>query len=315
MEYRTFQKIKEKISIIGLGTWQYSETWGVLDYNTAKSIIANAIEHGINLIDTAAVYGKGKSEEFIGKALKELNTRDDVFIATKIPGDFLNKDDVFKAVNRCLSRLQVNTIDLMQVHWPPLWHNFPTCGYMRALEQLIELGKIRYIGLSDFPVELIEAAQNCLSKHDISSIQVRYNVIERAAEIDHIPYAEKHGMMLLAWSPLAKAALTGKYSINDLSKFTDLRNSDPLFYPENFKEIMKLVDVLKRIGEKYNKTPSQVALNWLIVSSNSVIPIPGAKNVQQLIDNIGAADWKLSYEDWYEINEASKNLKITYVTW
>lgn len=315
MEYRNFQKISEKISVIGLGTWQYSETWGMLDYNIAKSIIASAVENGVNLIDTAAVYGKGKSEEFIGRALKEMGVRDEVFIATKIPGDFLNKDDVFRAVDKCLSRLQVDTIDLMQVHWPPLWHNFPTCGYMRALERLIDLGKIRYIGLSDFPVELIEAARNCLARHDVVSIQVRYNVVERAAEIDHIPYAEKNGMMLLAWSPLAKGAVTGKYTINDLSKFNDLRNSDPLFSPENFKEVDKLVNVLKRIGEKYGKTPSQVALNWLIISSNVVVPIPGAKNVQQFIDNIGSVGWRLSYNDWREIDEISKNLRITYVIW
>ncbi|MEM3832734.1 MAG: aldo/keto reductase [Thermoprotei archaeon] len=315
MEYKKFQKINEKISAIGLGTWQYSETWGMLDYNTAKSIIASAIENGVNLIDTAAVYGKGKSEEFIGKALKELNTRDDVFIATKIPGDFLNKDDVFRAVDKCLSRLQVDTIDLMQVHWPPLWHNFPTCGYMKALERLIELGKIRYIGLSDFPVELIEAARNCLSRHDVASIQVRYNAIERAAEINHIPYAERNGMMLLAWSPLAKGALTGKYTINDISKLNDLRSSDPIFSHENFKEVEKLISLLKKIGEKYNKTPSQVALNWLIIASTAVVPIPGAKSVQQLIENIGSSGWHLSYNEWREIDEVSKNLRITYVTW
>ncbi|MGB9728731.1 MAG: aldo/keto reductase [Thermoprotei archaeon] len=315
MEYRKFQKINEKISTIGLGTWQYSETWGMLDYNIAKSIIASAIENGVNLIDTAAVYGKGKSEEFIGRALKDLDTRDNVFIATKIPGDFLNRDDVFRAVDKCLSRLQVDVIDLMQVHWPPLWHNFPTCGYMRALERLIELGKIRYIGLSDFPVELIEAARNCLSRHDVVSIQVRYNVVERAAEIDHIPYAERNGMMLLAWSPLAKGALTGKYTINDISKFNDLRSSDPLFFLENFKEVERLVNLLKKIGEKYNKTPSQVALNWLIMTSSTVVPIPGAKSVQQFIENIGSVGWRLSYNEWREIDDVSKNLRITYVTW
>jgi len=119
MDYRYFKRIGEKISVIGLGTWQFSETWGVLDYNIAKSIIKAAVENGINLIDTAAIYGRGKSEEFIGNALKELNIkRDEVFIATKIPGDFLNEKDVFKAVNRCLERLRINEIDLMQAHWP-----------------------------------------------------------------------------------------------------------------------------------------------------------------------------------------------------
>jgi aryl-alcohol dehydrogenase-like predicted oxidoreductase len=316
MDYRYFKRIGEKISVIGLGTWQFSEAWGVLDYNIAKSIIKKAIESGINLIDTAAIYGRGKSEEFIGRALKELNIkRDEVIIATKIPGDFLNEKDVFKATNRCLERLQVNEIDIMQVHWPPLWHNFPTRNYMRALEKLIDLGKIRYIGLSDYPVELIEVARNCLAKHDIVSIQVRYNLIERYAEIDHIPYAEKNNLMLLAWSPLAKGVLSGKYSLEDVTKFNDLRINEPLFNPENYKEVLKLIEVLKEIGKKYEKTPSQVALNWLINYSDVVVPIPGAKNEKQVMENANAAGWKMEYKDWYELDRISRSLNISYVTW
>jgi len=92
------------------------------------------VELGINLIDTAAVYGRGFSEGFIGRALKELGVRDEVFIATKLPGDFLSYGDVFKGTEKCLKRLQVDVIDLMQVHWPPAWHNFPTCEYIRAFE-------------------------------------------------------------------------------------------------------------------------------------------------------------------------------------
>jgi len=316
MDYRYFKRIGEKISVIGLGTWQFSETWGVLDYNIAKSIIKAAVENGINLIDTAAIYGRGKSEEFIGNALKELNIkRDEVFIATKIPGDFLNEKDVFKAVNRCLERLRINEIDLMQAHWPPIWHNFPTKNYMRALEKLVDLGKIRYIGLSDYPVELIDAARECLAKHDIVSIQVRYNLVERHAEIEHIPYAEKNDLMLLAWSPIAKGALSGKYSLDDVTKFNDLRINDPLFHPENYKEVLKLVETLKEIGKKYGKTPIQVALNWLIKYSKVIIPIPGAKNDKQVIENVASVGWKMEYKDWYEIDKISKSLNISYVTW
>jgi len=315
MEYRRFSKINEKISKVGLGTWQFSETWGVLDYNIAKSIIEKAHEKGINIIDTASIYGRGKSEEFIGKALKELKIRDDFFIATKIHGDFLGNRDIFKAVERCLERLQVNCIDLMQVHWPPIWHNFPTKEYIRNLEKLINLGKIRYIGLSDFPVELIEAARSYLAKHDIVSIQARYNVIEREAEKELIPYAEKNGLMFLAWSPLAKGAISGKYKIEDLNKFTDLRLNDPLFHPENYKEILRLINVINELSKKYNKTNSQISLNWLINSSETVIPIPGAKNPEQVVENTEAVGWNLSYEDWRLIDEVSKSLNITYVTW
>ncbi len=192
MEYIPLGKTGECISRIGLGTWQYSETWGLTEYNIAKNIIAKAIEHGINLFDTAMVYGRGMSEEFIGRAFKELGIkRDSIFIATKIPGDFLSYDDVFKATERSLRRLGVDYIDLMQVHWPPCWHNFPTCEYMRALERLVFLGKIRYLGLSNFPVELIEAARSCLSRNNIVTLQVRYNIIEREAEKELYPMQRK----------------------------------------------------------------------------------------------------------------------------
>ncbi len=315
MEYRILGKTREKISIIGLGTWQFGDAWGVKDYNVAKSIIEKAVELGVNFIDTAAVYGRGLSEEFIGKALKELNVRDEVFIATKLPGDFLSYEDVFRATEKCLKRLQVDVIDLMQVHWPPAWHNFPTYEYMRALEKLVDLGKIRYIGVSNFPVEMLESARNCLSKVDIVSNQIRYNVIERDAEKELIPYAEKNNITVLAWSPLAKGAVTGKYTPDNLPEFTDVRRTDPIFHPDNFKEVYRVVEVIKEVAEKYNKTPAQVSLNWLITSSRVVVPIPGAKRPEQVEDNVGAAGWRLSYEDWRRIEEASRNLRITRVVW
>lgn len=315
MEYRILGKSNMKISAIGLGTWQFSEAWGVTEYERAREIVAKAVELDIDFFDTAAVYGRGRSEEFLGRALKELNARDDVCIATKLPGDFLSRDDVFRATDKCLKRLGVDTIDLMQVHWPPAWHNFPTCEYMRALERLVNLGKIRYIGLSNFAPELVESAREYLSTTDIVSLQIRYNVVERDAEKELIPYAEKNKMTVLAWSPLAKGAVTGKYTPENLPKFTDVRSEEPLFSPENFNQVYELVKVLEKVAKKYNKTPAQVALNWLLMSSPVVVPIPGAKNPDQVISNAEAADWRMSYEDWREIDETSRSLRITRVIW
>lgn len=316
MEYTRLGKTGPKISRIGLGTWQFSEAWGVLDYNLARNIVAKAIEIGINFFDTAMVYGRGRSEEYLGRALKVLGIkRDEVVIATKIPGDFLAYDDVFKAIDKSLKRLGVNYIDLIQIHWPPCWHNHPTCEYMRALERLVFLGKIKYIGLSDYPIELVEAARQCLSVVDIVSLQFRYNLVERQAEKELIPYAEKHGMTIFPWSPLAKGALTGKYTPDNLPEFQDVRSGDPIFHPDNFKNVWILVEELKHIGEKYSKTPPQVALNWLIMYSPLIVPIPGAKSPEQVVDNAGATGWRLSYDDWRRIDEISKRIKITYVTW
>ncbi|WFO75674.1 aldo/keto reductase [Desulfurococcaceae archaeon MEX13E-LK6-19] len=316
MEYVRLGKTDVKISRIGLGAWQFSEAWGVTDYNMAKSIVFKALEVGINFFDTAMVYGRGMSEEFLGRALREAGVkRDEVVIATKIPGDFLSADDVFRAVDKSLKRLGVDCIDLMQIHWPPCWHHFPTCEYMRALERLVILGKIRYIGLSDYPVELVEAARNCLSTIDIVSLQFRYNLVERQAEKELIPYAEKNGMTILPWSPLAKGALTGKYTPENLPEFQDVRSGDPVFHPENFKKIWPLIQELKKLSEKYGKTPAQIALNWLIMYSPLIVPIPGAKKPEQVVDNAGAVGWRLSYEDWRRLDEISKEIRITYVTW
>ncbi len=313
MEKVVFGWTGEKVSQIGLGTWQFSDAWGVKDYETAKEIIEAAYNLGINFIDTAIVYGRGLSEEFIGKALKELGIRDDIFIATKIPGEMLSRDDVFRAVDRSLERLQMDVIDLMQVHWPPLWNNFPTYEYIGALEQLVNMGKIRYIGLSDFPVELIDSARAYLSTTDIASIQIRYNLIERDAEKELIPYALREDMVVIPWSPLAKGALTGKYTPENLPQFSDVRGNDPIFRPDNFMEVYKVVEVLNKIGSKYGKTPSQVALNWIITAYPNMIPIPGAKSVEQVKANAGAAGWKLEYSDWRELDEISRKVYINRV--
>ncbi|MEM0368758.1 MAG: aldo/keto reductase [Desulfurococcaceae archaeon] len=316
MEYTNLGWTDLKISRIGLGTWQFSETWGVVNYESAKAVIAKAIESGINFFDTAMVYGRGLSEEFLGKALKELGVpRDNVVIATKIPGEFLNPDDVFRAVDKSLRRLGVNSIDLLQIHWPPCWHNYPTALYARALERLIAIGKVNFIGVSNYPIALIEELRSYFSFTDIVSMQYRFNLVERWAEIELIPYAEANDLTFLPWSPLAKGALTGKYTLENLQQFTDLRSNEPVFHIENFKKINELIDVLRKLAEKYGKTPAQIALNWLIKYSPTIVPIPGAKTPDQVLENAGSIGWELSYEDWRLIDEISRNIRITYVTW
>lgn len=315
MEYRELGWTGEKISVVGLGAWQFSESWGVLDYELAKKIIQESFNSGVNLIDTAAVYGRGKSEEFVGKAVKELGIRDKVIIATKLPGEFMNEYDVLKGAERSLARLGVDVIDLMQVHWPPLWHNFPTCEYMRALERLVKLGKIRYIGLSDFPVELIESARQCLSTVDIVSIQIRYNLVERYAEKEIIPYAERENLTVLAWSPIAKGALSGKYDPKNPPKFQDVRAGEAVFHPENLAKLEPLINLLRELSKKYNKSPTQISLRWLIQYSPVIVPIPGAKTPEQAKENADAGNFSLSFEDFLYLDRVSKDIRISYVTW
>ncbi|RLG79530.1 MAG: aldo/keto reductase [Thermoprotei archaeon] len=316
MEYVKLGWTDIKISKIGLGTWQFSAAWGVTEYGRAKAIIAKAYEVGINFFDTAMVYGRGMSEEFLGKALKELSIkRDEVVIATKIPGEYLSPDDVFKSVERSLKRLGVEYVDLMQIHWPPCWHHHPTCKYARALERLVYHGKIRYVGVSNYPVELVEELRSCFSTIDIVSMQYRYNLVERQAEIELIPYAEANDLTFFAWSPIAKGALTGKYSIENLPRFNDVRGEDPLFHPENFRQIQPVIELLKRLGAKYGKKPVQVALNWIMSYSPVIVPIPGAKSPQQVEENAKSVEWRLSYEDWRSLDELSRKVRISYAIW
>ncbi|MEM1697893.1 MAG: aldo/keto reductase, partial [Thermofilaceae archaeon] len=283
MEYTTLGKTGLKISRIGLGAWQFSEAWGVTEYDRAKAIVKRALELGINFFDTAMVYGNGLSEAALGKALRELGVkRDEVVVTTKIPGDFLNPIDIPRAVEKSVKLLGLGYIDALLVHWPPAWHNYPTYVYARSLERLVNVGLVRHLGLSNFPVELVESFRSSLSRTDVEVFQYRYNLVERWAEEEIVPYAERCQITLQAWSPIAKGALSGKYTLDNLPRFADVRAADPVFHPENFRKVWEVVKLLRDIGEKYGKTPTQVALNWLIVSSPVVVPIPGAKAPEQV---------------------------------
>ncbi|MET1101199.1 MAG: aldo/keto reductase [Pyrodictiaceae archaeon] len=313
MEYTVLGRTQLRISRIGLGTWQFSEAWGGLSYEEARAIIARALEHGINFFDTAMAYGLGRSEDLLGRALRDLGVkRDSIVISTKIPGEFLNPTDIYRSVEKSLKLLGLDHVDVLLAHWPPCWHNYPTRIYARALERLVLQGRVSYLGLSDFPVELIESFRSSLSRVDVHVLQIRYNLVERWAEEEHIPYAEKHNMTIQAWSPLAKAALTGKYTPDKLPRFEDVRARDPIFHPRNFKKIWGLVEKLREIGAKYGKTPVQVALNWLLRASPVVVPIPGAKKPEQVDEIAGSAGWMLSYEDWRTLEEASRGIQIEY---
>ncbi|MCS7145916.1 MAG: aldo/keto reductase [Aigarchaeota archaeon] len=312
-EYNRLGTTDLKISKVGLGTWQFSQDWGVTEYQRAKGVINRAVELGINFFDTAMYYGGGLSEYYLGRALRETGvSRDNVVITTKVLADFLNPSDIYKSVRRAIELLGLKYVDVVMPHWPPCWHNFPTYKYARALEKLVTMGLVNYLGLSNFPLELIESFRESLSSTDIQVLQVRYNLLEREAEEQIIPYAEKNHFTVQAWSPIAKGALTGKYSIENLPKFDDVREADPIFHPDNFSKIAPLIGKINEIGKKYNKKPVQVALNWLMRASPTVVPIPGAKTNEQVEDFVGAVGWTLQYEDWVSLNELSKKVDISY---
>ena len=308
VDYVTLGKSDIKVSKIGMGVWQASGDWKGDDAEIIKAV-ETAVEMGLNLVDTAEGYGSGHSEEVLGQAVERIG-RDKVVIATKVFGVHLRYDVLLKAAAASMKRLGVDQIDLYQVHWPDPWEQIPLKETMRALERLYLDGKIRAIGVSNFAVRDLEEARSYLSKTDIVSNQLRYNLLQRNIEEEVLPYMKKEGMTALAWSPLAQGALTGKYNSRNIPK-GDVRVENILFAPSNMREIDKFVMVLSRIARAHMATVSQVALNWVAMNSK-VIPIPGAKNSSQSRENIGALAFTLTPQELSEIESTYRETKIDY---
>jgi len=293
MDYVALGRGGPKVSAIGLGMWQAGgKAWGsdVRDADCRKAM-ERAVELGINLVDTAEAYGDGHSETVMSRAIKNVG-RDNVFVATKVGGWHLRPDDVQKACAASLKRLGVREIDLYQVHWPDPWGQVPLRETMKALEALQRAGKIRHIGVSNFAVRDMREARSHLSRTDLTSNQVRYNMLQRDVEKEVLPYCAREGIGILAWSPIGKGLLSGKYH-NGRRPKDRVRSDEDLFKPANVRASAPLVRELRRIGKIHGKTPAQVALAWLR-RHRHVMPIPGGKRPAQAAENAGAAGWSLS---------------------
>lgn len=264
---KTLGKTDTKIPAIGIGSWQL----GVNPEQEIEAIKAG-IDAGAKYIDTAEVYN---TEQLVGKAI---SGRKDVFIATKVWSTHLQYDEVIRACDRSLKNLGVKTVDLYQIHWPN--PSISISETMKAMEKLVEDGKIRYIGVSNFPKNLLVEAQNSLSKYDIVSDQVEYSLLVRDPEKELLPFCQENKVTLIAYSPLGHGEL---------------------FDPKN----KELLQSLERIGEKYNKTAVQVSLNWLIKKEN-VVTIPKASTKEHMLENTSSADFMLSAEDEAKISEIAE---------
>jgi len=293
MDYVELGRHGPKVSAIGIGMWQAGgKAWGsdVRDAD-CRQAMERAVELGINLVDTAEAYGDGHSEKVMSRAIRNVG-RDNVFVATKVGGWHLRPDDVRKACVASLKRLGIRNIDLYQVHWPDPWSQVPLRATMKALEALHRAGKIHHIGVSNFAVRDLEEARSHLSRADIASNQVRYNMLQRDVEAEVVPYCRKEGIAILAWSPIGKGVLSGKYHDGKRPK-DRVRAEEDLFKPANLRASAPLVRELRKIGRRRGRTPAQVALAWLRRHPH-VVPIPGAKRPAQAEENAGAAGWSLS---------------------
>ncbi len=276
-----------ELSSIGVGAWQAGfRSWGS-GYTREDVVEAYryAFENGVNFIDTAEVYGMGLSEEIVGEAIRGY----DVIVATKVAGYRTSPSDVEKAAMRSRSRLGVDAIDLYQVHWPPAGIGFGAiCRVLRTLEDLVDRGVIRYIGVSNFDRPLLEKALECMSRHEIVSNQIQYSLIYRRAENGFKRFMEERGVLLIAYSPLGKGVLAGKTSVDNMA-----RRLDPVF--KKAARDVELQRVLADLSEKYGVSKAAISLRWLV--EKGALPIPGVKRRGHVESILEAMRISLSPDD------------------
>ncbi|MBZ8181028.1 aldo/keto reductase [Oscillatoria salina] len=306
MQTRQLGNSDVQITPIILGTWQAGKAYwvGIEDDEIIKAIRA-ACDAGITTIDTAEVYGDGYSEKIVAKAIEDRRSR--VVIASKVFANHLKYDQVLAACERSLKNLHTDYLDLYQIHWPSGSFNsevVPIEETMSALNKLLEQGKIRAIGVSNFSCEQIaEAAQY----GRIDSLQPPYSLFWRQVEDDAMPYCIENKISILAYSSLAQGLLTGKFTAEQTFPDEDVRSKNKLFQGENYQRALAAVEKLRAIAERHNCTLAQLSLAWLIAQPQSNA-IAGARNASQATDNAQAAQVQLSDEELQEMDRISRDV-------
>jgi aryl-alcohol dehydrogenase-like predicted oxidoreductase len=292
----------KKISKIGLGTWQFgSREWGygqAYADNEATAIVRRALELGVTLFDTAEIYGFGRSERILGRALDD--DMESIFLATKILPVWPIAPVVEQRAVASAERLGAKFLDLYQVHQPnPAVRDGTIMRGMRALQRV---GLVGEVGVSNYSLARWRAAESALGARVFSN-QVQYSLAHRGPDRDLIPYAQEKGRVVIAYSPLAQGMLSGRYHEGNLPA-NRVRQANPLFLPENLERAAGLIATLQAIADTHSATPAQIALAWAI-HNPAVIAIPGASTVAQLESNVAAADIELSDEEYQTLQGAS----------
>ena len=282
MEVKELSDTGVMVPEIGLGTWKYSGGDGPL---------RRGIELGAFLIDTAEMY---RTEDAVGRAVKGL--RDRVFIATKVLGSHLRHDQVMRAAEQSLRLLGTDYIDLYQIHWPNT--SVPIKETMGAMEELVDSGAVRHIGVSNFSVRELEEARSVMARHPIVSNQVHYSLKRRGIERDLLPYCQQNQVTVIAYTPLANGtlAVAPQYPLGGGRRGL-LGAAERLLGRERER------GALQAIAAEVGKTPAQVALNWCISHPN-VIAIPKSNSIARTEENCGASGWRLSEEQLRYLDQA-----------
>ena len=298
MEYTIISGTDMKVSRIAQGTWAIGGwMWGGTDESESIRTIHAALDKGINLIDTAPVYGFGVSEEIVGKAIEQKGQRDKVFIATKVGLEWNNGSvsrnsspgRIRKEVQDSLRRLRTDYIDIYQVHWPDL--AVPIEETARTMQTLLNEGLIRAIGVSNYSPEQMDRFMSASKLH---TVQPPYNLFERQIERDVLPYVRDKKLSAFAYGPLCRGLLTG--TMRPDTKFTgdDLRLSDPKFQPPRFAQYLNAVQQLDNLAQKrYGKRVMDLAVRWVLDQPGITAALWGARHPAELDAVAGTLDWKL----------------------
>jgi len=285
MEYRSLKNTDLQVSSIGFGTWPISgHGMGPVNEQKSADTIRHALELGINFFDTADMYGFGYAEELLSRTLGE--KRKEVVIATKVGLEWddagnlrrnLRPDYIVQACENSLRRLRLDHIDLYQLHWPD--PDTPIEETMVALQKLVDAGKVRYVGVSNFSEAQLSEARKHLP---VCSNQIEYSMLERSPEEKVIPYCSQNDIGILAYKALGRGLLTGRYQKRPVFAEGDWRKDDPEFQEERFAEILDIVNRLKPIADSYGVTLSQLATAWVLRLPVVASVIVGARQPEQL---------------------------------
>ncbi len=306
MEYRTLGQSGVRISSVGLGCMGMSEFYGPRDDSESLNVIHRALELGVNFLDTADVYGNGRNEQLVGRALK--GRRERTVLATKFAnvrdaaGNFLGVNGrpeyVLQACDASLKRLGVDYLDLYYQH--RVDRSVPIEETVGAMARLVEQGKVRYLGLSEAAPATIRRAHKT---HPISALQTEYSLWSRDPEMEILSVCRELGITFVAYSPLGRGFLSGKIQSPDDLAPDDWRRMNPRFQGENFEKNLELVRRVEQMAREKGSTPAQLALAWVLAQGQDIVPIPGASRIAHLEENIAAADITLSSSDLERLNE------------
>ena len=310
MQTRQLGNTDMHITSIGLGTWAiggagWAASWGAQDDNDSIGAIHRAVDLGLNWIDTAAVYGLGHAEEIVGRALKGRSHRPYIFTkcSRKIGADgqltgVLKADSIRQEVEDSLRRLQVDVIDLYQIHWPIPDEDIEE-GW-RTMAELKQAGKVRYIGVSNFDASQLKRIQAIAP---VSSLQPPYSLVRREIEAEILPFCLQHNIGVIVYSPMASGLLTGAMTPERILSLpeNDWRSRNAQFREPLLSRNLALVTLLHNIGKRHDKTPGEVAIAWTLHNPAVTAAIVGSRRPSQLDQVVGAADFRLSEDEVQEI--------------